>query len=263
MKKLLSLCALLCLAACTLAAVDFAALKPERYLSDFAGVVDAGSRERLNQYCGSLERATGVQFAIVTLPELAGEPVDQVANDLFRRWGIGHKGQNDGILLLLSIHDQRSRLEVGYGLEPIITDGTAGEVLRSMRPYLREQRYGDALLEAANEIGTRIAQAKNVSLDTPALHPVRRRAPERGIPMGVLFGGFLLLFVLSRIFRGRGGRPGGGIGGFLPGLILGNLLGGGSGSRSGGGGFGGFDSNDGFGGFGGGDSGGGGASSGW
>lgn len=265
MKRLLSLWALLCLAACTLAAVDFAALKPQGYLSDFAGVVDAGSRERLNQYCASLERATGAELAIVTLPDLAGEPVDQVANDLFRRWGIGHKGQSDGLLLLLSIGDRRSRLEVGYGLEPTITDGTAGEVLRSMRPYLRDERYGDALLEAANEIGTRIAQAKNVTLDTPAPRPLQRRAPERGIPAGVLIGGFVLFLILSGISRGRGGRSGGGFGGFLTGMLLGNLLGGGRGGWGGssGGGFGGFDSGDGFGGFGGGDSGGGGASSGW
>ncbi len=261
-KKLLPIWAGLVLCACAAYAVDFAALKPQGYVSDYAGVVDAASRQRLEQYCTMLERSTGVQLALVTLPNLAGEPVDQVANDLFRRWGIGQKGKNDGVLLLLSIQDRRSRLELGYGLEPDITDGMAGDILRAMRPYLRAGRYGDAFVEAAGEIGGRIARARNVSLETPPPQPQQRRSRESGIPFGVIVGGVVLFLVLSSLMRG--GR-GGGMGGFLTGMLLGNLMGRGlGGGYRGGGGFGGFDSSDGgFGGFGGGDSGGGGASSDW
>jgi uncharacterized protein len=266
-KKLATAWALLCLCAAALSAVDFASLKPQGYVSDFAGVVDAGSRARLEDYAARLEKATGVQSAYVTLPDLAGEPVDQVANDLFRKWGIGHKGKDDGVLLLLSIQDHRSRLEVGYGLEPAITDGMAGDVLRAMRPYLREGRYGDAMLQAAEDMGARIAKARNVSVEAPPVEPARRRQRESPIPFGVLIGGVILFFILSSIIGGRGGRGSGGsgIGGLLTGMLLGNLMRGGGGR--GGGGFGGFDSGGGggggFGGFGGGDSGGGGASSDW
>lgn len=265
-KKALLTWTLLCACAAAALAVDFSALKPQGYVSDFAGVVDAASRQQLEQYCANLEKATGVQVALVTLPNVAGEPVDQVANDLFRKWGVGHKGKDDGILLLLAIQDRRSRLEIGYGLEPTITDGMAGDVLRSMRPYLREGRYGDALLEATNEIGTRIAKARNVSIETPPPQPAQRRPHEGAVPFTVLVGGIILFFLLSAILGGRKRRnyPGSGMGGFLPGLILGTLMGGSGDRRRGGGGFGGFDSGDGgFGGFGGGDSGGGGASSDW
>jgi len=243
-------------------AVDYTAQKPQGYVSDFANVVDASARQRLEQYCASLEQTTGVQLAIVTVPSLDGEPVDQFANDLFRKWGIGQKGKDNGALLLVAIGDRRTRLELGYGLEPAITDGLAGDVPRSMQPYLRAERYGDALLEAANEIGTRISQAKNAIPAVPAPSPRERRRPQGGFPIGVIL--FFVVLLVAGLARGGRGRGGGGFGGFLTGMILGNLMGGRGFGGGGGGGFGGFDSGGGgFGGFGGGDSGGGGASGSW
>jgi uncharacterized protein len=264
MSRLLRICAvLLCLA--TLAfGVDWKALKPEGYVSDFARVLDAQSKAALEQYCTRVEQVTGAQMALVTISTLEGEPLEDVANTIFRAWGIGQKGKNEGIMLLLVINDRRSRVEVGYGLEPILPDGFVGSILREMRPALRNGQYGDAVMAAAQTIGSTIAQSKNVSLDAQL---PRRARPSRGdsIPWPALLGGLFLLFWLLRA-GSRGGRGGGG-GGFWTGLILGNLMrgGGGWGGNSGGG-FGGFDSGGGgggFGGFGGGDSGGGGASSGW
>ncbi len=244
---------------------DYAALQPQGYVSDFSGVIDAQSKQELEQYCAVVERTTGSEIAIVTLPTLGGEPVEDVANALFRRWGIGKKKgetRDEGVLLLLVTGDRRSRIEVGYGLEPLIPDGLAGSVLREMRPALRENRFGPALIAGAHAIGSRIAQAKNVSLESP---PSRRGPPpgrQFDIPWPLLIVG--LFFLLAMGSGGRGRRGGGGMGGLLPGLILGSMLGrsGGFGGR-GGGGFGGYDSGDSFGGFGGGDSGGGGASSDW
>jgi uncharacterized protein len=230
--------------------------------------VDAGSRSQLERYCAAVERSTGVQLALVTIPSLSGEPVDDVANTLFRAWGVGAKGRNEGVLLLLSIGDRRTRLEVGYGVEQWIPDGFAGSVLREMRPALRQDHYGEALLAAAQAIGSRIAAAKNVAIEAPVRRRIRRETRD-SIPWPLLLGGVFLLFLLSRGGRGGGYRGGGGGGSLLAGMLLGNLLsrGGGYSGRygggGGGGGFGGFDSGGGFGGFGGGDSGGGGASSDW
>jgi uncharacterized protein len=242
-------------------AVDVTALKPQGYVSDFAGVVDAGTKLQLERYCTAVERTTGAQIALVTMQTLDGEPVADVANALYRAWGVGKKGKDEGVLLLLVIGDKKSRLEVGYGLEPILPDGFDGSVLREMRVALREQQYGAALAAGAQTIGSRIAQSKGVAIsDAP---PQRRRPAQRGggIPWPLLgIGIVVLLFLIS-----RGSSGGGGGGGFLSGLLLGGLLGrsGGYGG-SGGGGFGGYDdSGGGFGGFGGGDSGGGGASGDW
>jgi uncharacterized protein len=246
----------------TAAAVDWKALKPQGYVSDFAHVIDPASRAQLESYCAAVERATGAEIALVTIPSLQGEPVEDVANTLFRGWGVGKKGKNEGVLLLLAVAERKSRLEVGYGLEPLIPDGFAGSVLREMRPALRQQKYGEALKAAAETIGNTIAKAKNVSLNAPLPRSVPRDTGS-DIPWGFLIiGGIILLLV----FRSRGPRgygSGGGGGGFLTGMILGNLMSRGSWGGRGSGGFGGPDSGDSFGGFGGGDSGGGGASSDW
>jgi uncharacterized protein len=248
------------LLAFTAAAVDWKALKPQGYVSDFAQVIDPAARQQLEAYCSAVERATGAEIALVTVPTLSGEPVEDVANTIYRAWGVGKKGQNEGVLLLLSINDRRSRLEVGYGLEPILPDGFAGSVLREMRPALRQSRYGDAFMAAAETIGNTVAKAKNTTIDT-RLPQRARPEPEGSIPwVPLVIGGLALLFFLRR--GGPRGHGGGG-GGFLTGLILGNMMSRGSWGSRGSGGFGGFDSGDSFGGFGGGDSGGGGASSDW
>ncbi len=255
-------------------AVDFAGLQPQGYVNDFARVIDPATKTSLEAYCARVEQLTGAQIAAITLDTLAGEPLEDVANDIFRKWGIGKKGKDEGVLLLLVTGDRRMRLEVGYGLEPVIPDGTAGTILRAMRPALRESRYGEALAEALNVIGTRIAEAKGVSLDAPLpRRPERRR--QSGSPFPWMFLVFVVvMMVLGAIGKGgRGGgrRPRGGGGGadLLMGMLIGNMLGrgmgGGFGGRGGGGfgGFGGGGGFGGFGGFGGGSSGGGGASSGW
>jgi uncharacterized protein len=230
-------------------AVDWKALKPQGYVSDFAHVINPASKSQLEAYCATVERSTGAQMALVTIPSLENEPIEDVANTIYRAWGVGQKGKDEGILLLLAIGDRRNRLEVGYGLEPILPDGFVGSVLREMRPALRQQQYGEALMAAAETIGQTVAKAKNVTL-TAQLPRRVRSTPSDSIPWPLIIGGiFLLLF----LFRSGGprGYSGGGGGGFLPGLILGSTMSRGSwGGR-------------GFGGFGGGDSGGGGASSDW
>jgi uncharacterized protein len=89
-------------------------------------VIPQERRVELERYCKRVEEATGVQIALVTLPSLDGEPVEDVANLLYRKWGVGHKGKDEGALLLIVVGERRTRLEVGYGLEPVIPDRYAG-----------------------------------------------------------------------------------------------------------------------------------------
>jgi uncharacterized protein len=242
----------------SLFSLDLNTLKPQGYVSDFAKVLVPESRAQIEAYCGRVEQLTGVQMAIVTIDTLDGQPVEDVANALYRKWGIGKKGKDEGILLLVAIKDHKDRIEVGYGLEPILPDGFEGGVLRQARPLLRQGAYGQGLFAAVGEMGSRIAQAKGVALDSSP-RP-RRQVQSKGSGIPFIFIAIVVIVLLS--FLSRGG-PGGG-GGFLIGMILGNLLGGGRGGGwGGGGGFGGSGGGGGFGGFGGGDSGGGGASGDW
>jgi uncharacterized protein len=255
--------ALLLLFASSLLAIDIATLKPQGYVSDFASVIDGQSKADLEAFSANVEKATGVQMAFVTLDTLAGESLEDFTNDLYRRWGVGQKGKDEGLLLLLVVRERRSRLEIGRGLEEFIPDGMAGSLLRDMRPYLQQAQYGHAFVIAARSLAQRISQAKSVQIPQEA--PLRRRPPPRParneIPWPVLLGGLLFLFWMM---SAGGRRRGGGGGGFIPGIILGNMMGRSSYGGYSRGGFGGYDSGGGgFGGFGGGDSGGGGASGNW
>jgi uncharacterized protein len=241
-------------------ALDPALLTPQGYVSDFSQVLDAGSKAELERYCGIVEQSTGAQIAVVTISSLEGEPIEDFANDLYRKWGIGKKGKDEGILLLLAIKDRKSRVEVGYGLEPNLPDGFVGSVLREMGPSLKEQNYGQALLAGTAEIGDQIAKAKGITLSRslPRRAPASNPGQGDGIPWPLIVMGAVIVFGLL-------GRGGGG-GGLLGWMVLGNLLGGSryrGGGGWGGGGFGGSGGGGGFGGFGGGDSGGGGASGSW
>ncbi len=245
-------------------AADFGALKPQGYVSDFAKVLDAATVRQLNEYITRVEQSTGAELAIVTLPSLEGEPVEDVANLLYRKWGIGKKGQDTGALFLLSIGDRKSRLEVGYGLEPILPDGAAGEMLREMRPALRAGDYRSALATATAELGERIAREKGVAI---AGSPRPRRRPQgREFGLGPIVSLVIFLAVMWMLGSGRRGSRGRRLPGargsdVLTGILLGQILN--QGRSRGGGGFGGYDSGDSWGGFGGGSSGGGGASSDW
>jgi uncharacterized protein len=248
-----------------LQAKDWKTLKPTGYVSDFANVIDPASKATLEAYCGRIQQATGAQMAFVTITSLEGEAIEDVANDIFHSFGIGQKGKDNGVLLLLVSGDRRFRLEIGHGLEPILPDGLDGQILLDMRPELRAGQYGAALLQAAQRIGGILAQDKGVSIPGSGIprQPRVREHPIHSIPWPMILGGLFLLLLLT---RGGGGRGGYGGGNFLTGMLLGGLLN--SGRRyGGGGGYGGFGGSDGggggFGGFGGGDSGGGGASSDW
>jgi uncharacterized protein len=249
---------------CTSAfALDLTKLKPTGYVNDFANSIDAASKQRLEAYCGILERTAGAQMAIVTVDTLDGDDVADVANKLYHQWGIGKKPSDEGVLILFAIKDKKDRAEIGYGLEATITDADAGAIMRGLRPILRQGTYGPAALAAAQQFGSMIANAKGVSM--PVGTGVRTRtAVRRGpsIPWPLIIIG--IFFILSLL--GRMGGGGGGFTGFLTGMFLGNMMGRGGGGGWGGGGFGGSSgggSSGGFGGFGGGDSGGGGSSSDW
>jgi uncharacterized protein len=266
-RSVLVVCLLAALFISPAYALDTSKLQPRGYVNDFARVIDSANAQALEAYCANLERATGAQMTVVTVDSLEDEPIEDVANRLFRQWGIGKKGKDEGLLLMLAIRDRKQRAEVGYGLEPIITDGYAGGVLRGIRPILRQGNYGGALMAAAQEFGSRIAESKNVELTPLQATPAQRGRPRR--ESGGVFGFIITIVVIAFIVKlisggGRRGGPGGSGTGFLAGMLLGNLLG--QRGGFGGGGFGGYDGGSGgggFGGFGGGDSGGGGASSGW
>jgi uncharacterized protein len=250
-------------------AVDLSSVpKPTGYVSDLANVLSPSDKEDLESFCTKVDRQLSAQFAIVTINTLGDQPIEDFTLQLGRTWGVGNK-KNEGLLLLLVIQDHKQRIEVGRGLEPFITDGFSGGTMRDMRPLLRQNNYGGALMQGARELAAQIAREKNITFSEAPPSAPRPQAQDDnggGIPIPLIIFGviFLLFLILSR----RGGGRGGGGGGFWLGWLLSSLLSSGRGGRGGGwgggGGFGGGSGGGGgFGGFGGGDFGGGGASSDW
>src|SRR5438270_3634998 len=136
--RMLSLAMLgLCLCVSSLAEKP-AQLKPRNYVNDFAGVLDQQTQARLNAMCLEVQQKTNAQITVVTVKTLEDEPKEQFANELFKQWGVGKKGTDRGVLILLATQDHEYWTEVGYGLEPILPDGKVGGFGREMVPILRQ-----------------------------------------------------------------------------------------------------------------------------
>ena len=98
-------------------------LRPSNYVNDFAHVLSPETEASLNDLCNQVEEKARAQIAVVTINSLDGRDIEGYAVDLFKQWGVGHKKSDHGVLILLAIQDHRNRIEVGYGLEPILPDG--------------------------------------------------------------------------------------------------------------------------------------------
>jgi uncharacterized protein len=241
-------------------------IHPTGYVTDLAGVISPETKSRLEALCTELQQKTEAQFAVVTVNSLEGQSVDDYAVDLYKHLGIGFKVTDRGVLLLVAPKDRKYRIEVGYGLEPVINDARAGDVGRAMVAPLRHGDYNGAIEGAIWQLGQYAAADRGVRLSAQPPERPLTRDQEDGLSSKALFvilAVLLLIFFIRAVSRGGGsGNPrmgprGGG------GWWIGPMMGGGRGWGGFGGGGGGFTGGGGFGGFGGGSSGGGGASGSW
>lgn len=245
----------------------------EFFVNDFAGVLSSQMENRIVQLGKSLESSTGAQVVVVTINSLKDESIENYANELFNRWGIGQKGKDNGVLILNSVGDRLLRIETGYGNEGAITDIKTAEIReRLMNPYLKNGDYDNGLYNGyaavvqiiAQEYGIEIAETedgvqeksysegsrsydnRSKSYEQRDYGVGRRRSNAFNIILLVLFlafDGFLFRFKItstimkivfwSGFFRGGRGGRGGWGGGGFGG---GGFGGGGFGGGSSGGG---------------------------
>jgi uncharacterized protein len=228
-------------------------LKPTDYVNDFSHVLDPTTIAQLDDICRQIDEKAHAQIAVVTIKSLDGSDIESYAADLYKKWGIGSKATNRGVLILLATQERRYRTEVGYGLEPILPDGKVGGFGREAVPLLRQNDYSGAISLMVSRVAEVIAQDAGVQLT--GMRPVAPAVTPQEHDNGPSLGGLvILIFVIVVLAVTPLGRT----------LLLWTFLSGGGGSRGGwgGGGFGGG-GGGGFGGFGGGSSGGGGASGSW
>lgn len=241
--------------------------RPEGPVADFAQVIPPETQQGIASMAKQLQQRTGVAVVVATLPSLEGRPLEETAVDLYRQWGIGQKEVNKGLLIMVAVKEKRLRLEVGYGLEAVITDAQAGQIRdQVIVPHLRQGDYAQGLSQGVAAVAREVYRQAGLSPDefppvqaAPAAKPRKEKSSGHWLGWGALIA-VLVFYLIGRGLRGRGAQGGGG---FWTGLLLGSLFGGGGRHHWGGGqgSSGGFDSfGGGFGGFGGGSSGGGGAS---
>ncbi len=233
-------------------------------VNDFANVIDPASEAELERRILALKNASGDVLVVATIETFAPyADIREYAVKMFenRGKGIGAKGKDNGVLVLLAVKDRRVRVEVGYDLEQFVNDAFAGEASRTdMAPHFARGEYGQGVLAGATRIIGRIAQGRGITLSNVPV-PTAERTPTISFSPWLILAIIILLILMnggggrrSRMQRRRGNWGSGSWSGWNSGV---GPFGGGGG-RIGGGGFGG-----GFGGFGGGRSGGGGGGASW
>src|SRR3989344_2788391 len=139
----------------TAIAVDY---KPISYVSDYANIIDENSEAQINALAEEIERNSTVEVAILTVHNLDGESVDQFAEETFHDWGGGMKEVNNGLLIVVALEEHEWRIEVGSGLEPIITDAMAGRIGRAnFVDNFRVGDYGEGIYGAVSDVQKIIA----------------------------------------------------------------------------------------------------------
>ena len=206
--------------------------EPSGFVNDFAGILSTTTVSTLNADLQHFSTQTGNEISLVTIESLGDETIETYAEKLFQEWGIGKEKEDNGVLLLISSTDRAVRIEVGYGLEPVVTDISSGRIIREIIiPKFQENNFDQGVTDGIHTI---------LGLIGGEALP-ETEGSEDGIDIWMIVTFIIYLLIMYK-FRKRKGGMGGGI----PPIWFGG--------RGGGGGFGGF---------GGGMSGGGGSSGRW
>jgi uncharacterized protein len=250
------------------------------FVVDAANILPPGQEAALTQRLDQLQQATGTQFVVATIPDLEGRPIDDYGYRLGRAWGVGLKEADNGAILIVAPNDRQVRIEVGYGLEPTLTDAVTSVIINEqILPRFRAGDIPGGTVAGATAVADLLAtpdaeRAAKVAAAAAEYDRTHKRAASgSGGGGGAMFGfwGIVALFILLSMLRGRGkrgrGRRFGGSN--LPivlwtiGEAMGHASRGGGGGWGGGPGGGGGWGGGGFGGGGGGGFGGGGSSGSW
>lgn len=188
------------------------------WVSDQAKVLDSESEQRLNALIDRLEQKTGAEIAVVTVQRLEDSTPKAFASALFNRWGLGKKGEDNGVLILLVMQDRRIEVETGYGVEGVLPDGKVGAILdRKVIPHFKQGDFGAGLLAGVEAMAEAIAgealipenqAAKPVGEAPNTFYRTSRDTADKGASLLpglllLLLAPFLLWWLLARgsLFR--------------------------------------------------------------
>ena len=198
--------------------------EPAGAVSDFANLLDEASEARLLQLLRDTEAKTTAEIAVATVPTLQGATVEDYAERLFRTWGIGQEKVDNGVLVLVAPNEREMRIEVGYGLEGVLPDGLAGEIIRTeFLPRFREDDYQGGIVAGVQRVAD-VVQRNHVL--TAEERQALEQAGDARPPMWLMvpFFGLFIGFGAFMVGLGVGGKVGfplifGGLFGGIPGLM--------------------------------------------
>ncbi|TXC71696.1 TPM domain-containing protein [Sphingomonas ginsenosidivorax] len=250
---------------------------------DAANVIPDDQEAALTTRLQDLQKTTGNQLVVATIPSLEGYPIEDYGYRLLRSWGVGLKDVNNGAILIVAPNDRKVRIEVGYGLEPVLTDAFSSVIVnQQILPRFKAGDMPGGIVAGANAVADQLAlpdaearaKVTAAAAEYGKTHRTQAQGSGGGVPFGLIFWLIVLAVIVVPMIgrRARGRRYGGGGGSNWP-IVLwsvaneigrssgggGGWSGGGGGSDSGGGGW----MGGGFTGGGGGSAGGGGASGSW
>ena len=173
------------------------------YVVDQSGIIDSATQSRLEAWILELKQKTTAEVAVVTVDSTEPLSIEEYAVNLFQRFGIGQKGKDNGVLLLVAYKDQHMRIEVGYGLEGAITDAYSSRIINTiMAPEFKEGNFSEGIEKGTAAIVTLIAKEYNVTL-TGVPEPVYQDQQQAGSVWVLLF--IICIFISFFFSRGAGG----------------------------------------------------------
>jgi uncharacterized protein len=194
---------LLALVSVTSLRADFP--KSQGYITDTARLLDAGAVTEIDASIRETEQKTAAEIAVVTVASLDGMSVEEYANRLFKEWGIGKKGRDNGVLILVAFNDRKIRIEVGYGLEPVLPDGLAGEIIRNAAiPAFKDGDFPKGIVATVRRV-TAIVQANETV--SPEERKRFQDAASGGLKVALLMTFFFGMFIaIGAVMLGVGLR---------------------------------------------------------
>ena len=223
MKKLRFGVILGCLLAVLLTGVALAQDFPSptgNLVNDFANVLSPGAETQLENRLLQLEKDTSAEVSVVTIVSLGDENIDDYAVGLFEKWGIGKKGKDNGVLFVVAVNERKVRIEVGYGLEAVLTDGRAGRILDSkVLPSFRDGNYETGIFAGVISIENYLREG---ALPSPLEDNSVQKLFKPDFLAPILIGlGIVTVYLAGFTARSKSSIWLGGIWGAVVGIVLG------------------------------------------
>lgn len=184
---------------------------PSGFVNDYSGLLETEEKARLEIKLADFQASTSNELAVVIIDTLDGDSIENYAEELFREWGIGQKGRDNGALLLVAKDDRQMRIEVGYGLEPVLTDAQSSQIINNiLRPAFSSGDFAGGIETAADDI-IGIINGQPLEISTKS----NGNSNASLIQAAIMFSFFFAQLIAAFLAKSKSWWVGGIIGGFF------------------------------------------------